>query len=400
MTLSPVTVARYLAASPRRAGNIAFVGRADSRFVGNTKHLFLHLLAHAPDLHPTYVTLNRAVYKLLKMSGLPVGFFPDNDATEALARAGVVVVDDFHYRHQYINLFAHGAFLLQLWHGVGFKKIGFLEAETAIDLPPERRQYLREMYSGYDAVISTSPFYTENLFATSFGVKEIWETGYPRNDVLLRPPAKFDLLGSNPEVVGAVRAMGKECRVGVYAPTFRDDKSDPIRHGALDLGALSAFLVRHHIQLLVKMHQFSNQYATANQPNIHFLPNDLDIYPLLRLVDFMVTDYSSIYTDYLLLDRPVVFFPYDQADYSKRLREFQFDYDQMTPGPKCLDQASLEAALLDAIQGRDAWGAERAAARDRAFAHVDAGACGRVTERLRQKVALRRQAGPRHAAAV
>ena len=251
------------------------------------------------------------------------------------------------------------------------------------------------MYSGYDAVISTSPFYTEHLFATSFGAKDTWETGYPRNDVLLRAPARHDLLGSDPQLMGKVRALGKENRIGVYAPTFRDDQGDPFRHGALDLNALSTFLTRRKIHLLIKMHQFSNAYGSVQWPNLHFLPNELDVYPLLRLADFMITDYSSIYTDYLLLNRPVLFFPYDQDDYSKRLREFQFDYDDMTPGPKCLDQAALEAAMLDVVEGRDAWAEKREAARDRAFAHVDAGSCARITERLRQQVALQLRAAPR-----
>ena len=375
-------IARFLAATPRRPENIVFIGRADSLFAGNAKYQFLHFAANRPDIRPCYVTLNRQVFKELQAASLPAALFPEEPALTALAGAQVVVVDDFHYRLHGLDIFTKGARIVQLWHGVGFKKIGFLEAATAIDMEQEKREYLRRMYSDYDAVISTSPFYSEHLFKTSFGAREIWETGYPRNDVLLRRPEKHDLLGSDPQLYGRLRMMHKELRTCIYAPTFRDDQSDPFSHGALDLAALSGFLKREGMALFIKMHQFSKRYDVKDLANIHIIPNELDVYPLLPYFDCMITDYSSIYMDYMLLLRPVIFFPYDREDYSQRLREFQFDYNEMTPGPKCMTQAELHDALLQAIAGAAEWGKERQRIRDMAFRFHDANAAARVAEHL------------------
>ncbi|THB65110.1 MAG: CDP-glycerol--poly(glycerophosphate) glycerophosphotransferase [Desulfovibrio sp.] len=381
--LDMATVARFVSAHNRKPGHVAFIGRADSQFAGNTKYLFLHVLEQEPELNATFVTLNQEVYSLLRDKGLPVAMYPETDALTALAEASCVVVNDFHYRTQLMHLFTNGAFVLQLWHGVGFKKIGFVEAETSEHMTPEKRDYLRDMYSGYDAVISTSPFYSRNLFATSFGAGEIWETGYPRNDVLLRQPSKLEFLGSDPKLCGRMRHIRTERRIGLYAPTFRDDGGDPFIHGVLDMDRLESFLAANAMTLFIKMHQFCNTYTLDESPYIQILPNSLDIYPMLSQVDFMITDYSSIYTDYLLLDRPVLFFPYDREDYAQRLREFQFDYDEMTPGPKCFSQESLQQALLEVAQGRDLHRVERRAALKRAFGHASPRSCAKVAAKLK-----------------
>ncbi len=375
-------IARFLASTHREPRRIAFIGRSDSQFTGNCKYLFLHMFQNAPQFSPCYVTLNRDVHRALVAAGLPSALFPEQNAVSVLARAGVVVVDDFQYRENDVCLFTCGAKIIQLWHGVGFKKIGFLEVESALHTSQGRRDHLRSMYSGYDAVISTSPFYTKHLFKTSFEAREIWETGYPRNDVLLRQLTKNDLLGSDPALYGMIRSLAKRHTTCLYAPTFRDDHGDPFRHGVLNLPALSAFLGANKIEFYIKMHEFSAKHDIKNLPSIHMIPNHLDVYPLLSLFDALITDYSSIYMDFLLLDRPVIFFPYDQTDYAQRLREFQFDYGQMTPGPKCQGQGDIENELLNITQKNDAYVDDRSRVRRMAFSYHDAHSARRIIEHL------------------
>ena len=76
--------------------------------------------------------------------------------------------------------------------------------------------------------------------------------------------------------------------------------------------------------------------------------DDDDIYNKLQEFNFLITDYSSIYFDYLLLDRPIIFTPFDIKEYINQDREMYYLYDDVTPGPKaenwtqalkCIDQA-------------------------------------------------------------
>ena len=58
-----------------------------------------------------------------------------------------------------------------------------------------------------------------------------------------------------------------------------------------------------------------------------------DVTGMLGMFDLLITDYSSIYIDYLLTDKPMIFLPYDKERYLDG-RGMNFDYEEVTPGPK------------------------------------------------------------------
>ncbi len=60
-----------------------------------------------------------------------------------------------------------------------------------------------------------------------------------------------------------------------------------------------------------------------------------DIYTVLNEFDCLITDYSSIYFDFLLTDKPIIFAPFDFKWYISNDRELYFDYKKVTPGPTC-----------------------------------------------------------------
>jgi CDP-glycerol glycerophosphotransferase (TagB/SpsB family) len=79
---------------------------------------------------------------------------------------------------------------------------------------------------------------------------------------------------------------------------------------------------------------------------------------LLRDTDVLITDFSSVYLDYLLLDRPIVFFPYDFDRFSDS-REMIFGYDEITPGPKISDTEELAESLRQSLLDPDLYATER-----------------------------------------
>lgn len=56
----------------------------------------------------------------------------------------------------------------------------------------------------------------------------------------------------------------------------------------------------------------------------------LDIYPLLPFVDVLITDYSSIYYDFLLLNKGILLYPFDKERFIENSNDLAFDYDEYT----------------------------------------------------------------------
>ena len=65
-----------------------------------------------------------------------------------------------------------------------------------------------------------------------------------------------------------------------------------------------------------------------------------DINELYIVSDMLITDYSSVFFDYAILKRPIVYFMYDYELYKNEMRGFYIDLDEL-PGPIVQDEGAL-----------------------------------------------------------
>ncbi len=382
---------------PKRPDRVIFLGRRSGRLLDNVKYAFLHCARNLPDLDTHFLTFNRDEYVQLQTRGLPVLHFGSGESVEFLASAGLVVCDDLLWKTDTpLYPLLLGASKLQLWHGIPLKAIGFPEIASAVNMTEEKAERLRFGYSGYDAVLSTSPFCTRHAFAKAFQADEFPELGYPRNDVLLREPTADDLLNADTALYGELRAFRKRGGKTIfYMPTFRDQAAhDPLVSGAVDLQGLAGLVHAAGALLVLKLHPYVDIRLENLPPGIRVAESQSDIYPLMSQCDLLLTDYSSIYFDFLLLDRPLLFNPYDLERYKATNRTLLFDYERMTPGAKALTGAQLRAMLLAALDGADPHAEARRALRDTVFTHCDGNSAARLGEYIRTRFVARRKAAP------
>ena len=158
-------------------------------------------------------------------------------------------------------------------------------------------------------------------------------------------------------------------------PTFRDSGRDFLKF--LDLTTFNKFGLINNLLFIFKLHPDTLIKKRESLNNILFYESSKDIYPILPLSDLLITDYSSIYTDYLFLNKPILFFPFDKEEYIKNDRAFQFDYDEFTPGPKAYNQQELERLILN-ILNDDHFANQRDKIKKLAFKYDDDKASERI----------------------
>lgn len=373
-----------LARNTPKTNLVVFAGRVGGRLLDNVKYFFRHCLATDQPFQSLFLTHHEEEQRLLAEAGLPTLFFPSREALKILPRARALVADDFWFKTQTVayHLLSRAA-TLQIWHGIPLKLIGFPEIESDLNMTPEKAEHLRFGYSDYDAAVSTSPFVTETSLGRVFKCDQMWETGYPRNDVLFREPDEVDLMGVDTEALKRIKAYKEGAfRTVFFMPTFRDTGGDPFSDKALDLGELEAFGRKNKILFILKFHPYVTIRDQPDTKAVLLVRSDSDAYPLLRQADCLVTDYSSVAYDFLLTDRPQIFFPYDLEKYLSRDRGMFYPYEEMAPGPRPTDQEGLFQALLDVLGGKDDHARDREALRGRLFADPDGRACERIAQRF------------------
>lgn len=366
---------------------VIFAGRLGGRLLDNVKYLFRHCVLNELPFSSYFLTHFHDEHQRLVQNGLPSLLFPSDDALRILPQAKVVVTDDFWFKTETpaYRLLTE-ARTVQIWHGIPLKLIGFPEIESNVNMTPKKAEILKIGYSGYDAAVSTSPFVTATSLGKVFKADAIWETGYPRNDVLVREPDTLDLMGVDIDSIVRVKVLKKTGhKLVFFMPTFRDTGGDPFTEGVLDLAAMDAFGRKNKIAFLLKFHPYLSINAELGLRNVYIINSSTDAYPLLSYCDCLLTDYSSVAYDFLLTGKPLIFFPYDLQKFIAKDRGMFYQFDEMAPGPRPTNQKELFEILADVLlEGKDEYVTCRNELADRLFTHRDGNAAKRITELLVQ----------------
>lgn len=274
-------------------------------------------------------------------------------------------------------------YMINLWHGVPLKAMSLMNKSKS-----DKVGTIND-----DFFISTSEFYN-TLMNACLGIRadKYYITGYPRNDYLFNENGLKNL-----ELLTG-RKIDK--KIILYMPTFRDivatnqeteDKRSTNYFGYLEFNfdSFNDFVEKNNLLFILKLHPneekvFIQKYSDLANDNIILLKGKdleekkMDLYKILNAVDLIITDYSSVYFDYLLLDRPMLFIPSDIEEYRKTRGILLEPYDFWTPGPKCINQDALQKEVIKSLNSQEYYKEERRIIRNIIHKYQD----GSSTERV------------------
>lgn len=232
-------------------------------------------------------------------------------------------------------------FYLQTWHGgLALKKIEM----DALDSYPEQASYLAERKHDnniVNAYVSNSDFCT-NMYRDAFRYTgDIWETGYPRNDILIKGNQ-----ATYRQKVCDYFSIPENAYIVMYAPTYRKDKS--LTAFDIDFNLLRQTLEKRFKRPCYILYRLHPNIADKNDL-IEYTITDLnaskydDIQELMVAADMLITDYSSVMFEFSYQQKPCLLYASDLDDYMAD-RSFYFDYHTL-PYPMARNNQQLQELI-------------------------------------------------------
>ena len=382
---------------PRDKNLWLFCSTFGRRFADNPRYMYMYVSKNKEKLNirPVWISHDKGIAGFISRNGYEAYYYHSLKGIWLALRAKVYIFDNY---SKDINFWqSGGAVKVNLWHGIPLKKIQADNIHDRFRHPKnlwEKWKNLPRNLSDekpMDYVLAAS----ENLrgiFSSAFRTENVIINGYPRTDYFFSDDKEFLLMPKEQEELDAVKRFlsrhgaesvddnglqndekytagdsiqgsidlyescknGSKAKIVYYMPTFRD--SEVKFFEVMDLEKFQQFLKKDNILFCVKLHpksklrkEFAHVIGSGFE-NILLVDAVSDPYVILKMADVLVTDYSSVYFDFLLLDRPVIFFDYDMEEYITKSREMYFDYEEMTPGEKTEMMEGLIGAIGNALR--------------------------------------------------
>jgi CDP-glycerol glycerophosphotransferase len=211
-----------------------------------------------------------------------------------------------------------GQIYLNTWHGTPLKRMGYDIGDPASRVANVIRNFLSADY-----LLAANRFMVEQMYEKAHRLRNIYrgeviEEGYPRIDAQFTDAAGVQSVRDRLDATG-LTIDGR--KIILYAPTWKgesfarpNDDADELIRRVIELESL---IDTTKYAVLLKTHQVVHKFA-AHRSDFRgrLVPNEIPTNAVLAATDILVTDYSSIFFDFLATGRPIAFLTPDIADYA------------------------------------------------------------------------------------
>lgn len=329
----------------RDSKRIVFNSLVNQKFNYNSKYLFLWFIKNNKDYNSYYVVNDEVLRNNLNAT---IG----NYFIETKSFSGkIFALKASIWFLSGLELPVSGFFLsykrcvIHLGHGTPLKNIGLLEKNIS---------FLKRMYYKIEKSNISYAVASSNTFSPIISQF----LGLPSERIIIAGQSRNDQLFVNSDL-NLKDIIGVENMKNVlYAPTWRPNvKVKLFPFDDFNMNRLIDFLVKNKVNIFIRIHpSFEEEVEDRilNMPNIYLFSGKkyYEIMDYLNLFDMLITDYSSIYFDYLLLDRPLIFLPYDYDSYNSEIG-FAVPYQDFTPGYKPATMQDFMDAIYESFYEDD-----------------------------------------------
>ena len=298
----------------------AFEGK---KYDDNSKYMFEYMTENHQNFRCIWLTNSKSTYHALLDKGKEVFYNNSIKGKWYQMRCGVAF-----YTHGLMDFgllpLVAGAEIVALWHGMGFKQI-YNGKYHGIKL--KAKKALDHLFSWtYRTISIATSQYSIQWLKKMFTLngEKIYITGQPRNDAFKN---------INREIVLKRLGVNPQSKIIIFMPTYRhkrmgENAMEIIIRKLYESTSLTYILNSLGYIFLVKLHPLTPSFELPYRDNFRLL-NYYDIYSnqeLLGVCDMLVTDYSSCYVDYALMNRPIIFYVPDMNIFFEQSERLEDDF--------------------------------------------------------------------------
>jgi CDP-glycerol glycerophosphotransferase len=364
---------------------------------GNCRYLFEYLQSHH-EINAIWITKNKSIYNKLSDDLIQVEYAYSIKGIYTLLTAKAIFFS--HGLYDVIPCFSRGALLISLGHVIyPIKKMSFTKNFSSQSFMRRLYSFLLNPYNhikpSYEVVTSDytkkSTMYLDSKVKSE--LERIVPLGLPKTDYLndISSLSKNALWDNR--LLNNIRGMDAKDKIVLFLPTWRGDENFSIFDFGYNSVEINDILSCYGAKMLINFHPFDEtirrKVVADLGDRVHSVSyQGNDITQLLCAADIFITDYSSLYSDYLLFDRPMIFPKFAHNEYIRE-RELQIDYDSL-PGKvvsnwKELGE-SLDQYLSNKCDNYHDYKQSRIIWRDLIYSGTnDGGACERIYEFVKSK---------------
>lgn len=315
---------------PRTASVCVVGGSKGIRFADNAKHFFVLAHQFPTNIQFVFVSSSHEVIELVRACGYQA-FLPHSRLGLWFGFRAKWHVTDVSIKDtsEFTSL---GAIRLNLWHGVPLKRLRHPSDNVARPFPFKVLDFFYRSSPKYKYFLNP-PKQQNDYISSVFNIpkENIVNLNTPRNDVLLHPE-KVTLLRNELDKKLEVGLPNQDNRVIGYFPTWRETGDDQFM-GATDfeqIHELNEHFASKGYVLVTKWHSCSHEEykhrgvsrsakeissALERASNIVLLPFETDLNMVLMHCELLISDYSGVILDFIILNRPIILSAYDRQKY-------------------------------------------------------------------------------------
>ncbi len=330
---------------------------ATGGFRDNPKYLYLETLENHMEIEAIWIGQIKSDIRYLQRRGLRAYYWLSLKGLYHTLTAGVAVCD--HTLGNINGFLLGGTYYVNLWHGSSVKRVRWQNTEVFIKeygLRSEnemRTSFMFKMmqyntlFKRPDFCLAPSTIQAREFFAPMMDIplSQVVVGVFPRSRFLIEGKTQalhFIAKHENEASLNFVKELERYDKTYIYMPTWRNGKADFMTATGIDWQQLNQCLKERNELLILKLHPFTklNMSEMSDYSNLMVYPRNNDIYAVLPFIDCLITDYSSIYTDFLMMNKEIILFVFDYEEYIRNSNDLG-EYDKYFVGTRAKDFTQL-----------------------------------------------------------